>query len=169
MSTPMRGTPAWDTRKYICEPYFGRKGAAYSRRFKIDFIGALHGQIDKFASLYDHYMREDPGAVRVDGSNVPHPGTANSNLRQESELAYTLRSKKLYSLIWAHVEDIDMRAQLETVAGNGLAAWAELEHMANLPTTGLTQVKQDTDWVNLKLTDVGQTEDTIIRFVNCKL
>ena len=112
-------------------------------------------------------MRQDYGAQPLDATlpTRQHPGTANSTIRLESELAYVARSKKLYSLIWTHVEDVDMRARLETVAGDGLAAWTLLEEMANLPTTGLTQVNQDNDWNNLKLSDVGITEATISRFV----
>ena len=158
----------YDTRRYICcAPYYGKRGPAFTRRFRPQFIGSLHGHADKFNSLWDHYMRQDYGAQPLDANlpSLPHPGTANSAIRAESELAYLARSKKLYSLIWTHVEDVDMRARLETVPGDGLAAWDLIESMANLPTTGLTQVNQDNDWSNLKLADVGITEDTITRFV----
>ena len=159
---------SYDTRKYqCCAPYYGKRGPAFTRRFKPEFVGSLHGHGDRFNSVWDHFMRQDCGAQPINPNlpMIPHPGNANTTIRLESELAYTSRSKKLYSLIWTHVEDVDMRAQLETVAGNGLAAWALLEQMANLPTTGLTQVNQDNDWNTLKLSDVGVTEDTITRFV----
>ena len=98
-----------------------------------------------------HLMRQDPGAQPLDPNApmIPHPGTANSTLRQESELAYQARSRKLYSLIWTHVEDVDMRARLSVHAGDGLAAFAELELMANNPSTGLTLVNQNNDWSRL--------------------
>ena len=55
---------------------------------------------------------------------IPQPRAANQlYTRAESELAYAARSKKLYSMIWTHVEDVDIRARLRGVAGNGLAAY----------------------------------------------
>ena len=142
-------SPPFDSRYYITAPYNGVKGAAWSRRFKPAFIGALNSQLDRFASIYMHLMREDPGAVQEDGSIIPHPGAANSTLRQESELAYQARSRKLYSLIWTHVEDVDMRSRLSEHAGDGLMAWELLEEMANHPSTGLTLVNQNNDWARL--------------------
>ena len=168
MSDDGKRNQSYDTRKYVCcMPWNGKRGPAYTRRFKPEFMGALHGHGDRFATLHEHMCRSDPGAIPVNpqNPNVPHPGTANSNLRAESELAYLARSKKLYSLIWTHVEDIDIRARLEQVAGDGLAAWAIVEAVGALPTTGLTMVNQDRDWTNLKLTDVGITEETIVRFL----
>ena len=85
-----------------------KKGSTkYTRRFRPDFIGMLHGQADRFASIWDHLHEQDSGATDEDGNMIPHHGAASSNLRAESELAYTARSKKLYSLIWTHVEDIN--------------------------------------------------------------
>ena len=158
---------AYDTRKYVCcAPYYGKQGPEYTRRFRPEFVGALHGHQDKFSSLWEHLHRVDYGAIPLDpnAAQVPHPAGSNA-LRQESELAYATRSKKLYSLIWTHVEDIDIRARLEGVPGDGLAAWAIVEAVGQLPTTGLTRITQDTNWTNIKLSDVGQTEATIVRFM----
>ena len=164
MSTP-DGKKDYDPRKYTsCAPWWGRRGAPYTRRFRPQFIGALHSYADKFSTLYDHYTLTDPGAQLPDGNMIPHPGNPNTTLRQESELAYAARSKKLYSLIWLHVEDIDIRGHLSTVAGNGLAALVIIDQFGHLPDTGLTKVNQEISWTNLKMADVGQTEDTIVRF-----
>ena len=159
------GKNTYDTKKYTaCAPWYGRR-AGYTRRFRPEFIGALHGYADKYATLYDHYMQVDPGAMPAGQPQIPHPGTANSTMRIESELAYAARSKRLFSLIWLHVEDVDIRARLDAVSGDGLAAMGVLDEAGFQPTTGLTQVSQDSAWTNLKLHDVGQTENTIVRFV----
>ena len=86
---------SYDTRKYpCCAPYYGKRGPAFTRRFKPQLVGSLHGHGDRFNSLWDHYMRLDYGAQPLDPNlpRIPHPGTANSTLRAESELAYAARS-----------------------------------------------------------------------------
>ena len=99
MSAEKKGE--FDSRRFICAPYNGKRGPAYTRRFRPDFIGALHSQADRFATIHNHWARVDPGAQPADPTltRIPHPGAANSNLRAESEIAYIARSKKLYALI----------------------------------------------------------------------
>ena len=150
---------SYDSRKYkCCAPYYGKKGPEFTRRFRPEFIGALHSFPDKFATLYDHITGADPGGTPpgAAGPNA-HPGNPGTNIHTESTMALTSRSKALYSLIWTHVEDPDIRLELSTVPGDGLAAWGIVERHGNLPTTGLTTVNQDIAWTTLKLTDVGVT------------
>jgi len=130
------GATEFDSRRFLVKPWDGRKGPSYSRRFRVEFLGALYGQGDKFATLADHIARQDPGGIPL-GGGTPNPHIGNATLSLESAMAYTARCKKLYSLIWTHVEDVDIRAQLEMVAGDGLAAWAIVEQVGQLPTTGL--------------------------------
>ena len=77
--------------------------------------------------------------------------------------AFNLRSKKLFSLIYQHVEHTNIRHRLVKEAnGDGIKAWQTLCAYGEMPTTGLTEIDMDNDWASVRLTSVGIDEQTII-------
>ena len=116
--------------KFICEPWDGTQGAAFTRHFAPNFKGALHGIQDRLATLFDHLNQDDPGSA-----NNPHPGAIGSDLRLESERLYRLRSRKLFSLIRQHVIDETVRQDLDDNANHeGVAAWTIVTRYGQQPT-----------------------------------
>ena len=56
---------SFDAKKYDVAPYYGEQGAPFTRIFRPDFEGMLHGKSDEFATYYDHLItRNDPGEQR---------------------------------------------------------------------------------------------------------
>ena len=94
---PKASTPT--TRKstlhvhHACMVCMAERRAGYSRRFRPEFIGALHSYADKYATLYDHYMQVDPGATPTGQPQVPHPGTANSTMLRDTKLPCAVNCK----------------------------------------------------------------------------
>ena len=71
---------SYDKTKYpLCAPWFGEIGVTFTRVFRRDFEGALHGIVDEYASLHDHLVtRTDPGNIGLAAGAVAvvHPGGA---------------------------------------------------------------------------------------------
>ena len=54
--------PGYDARRYTCcAPWRGKRGPEFTRRFRVEFLGALHGYADEFATLHEHLLGDDPG------------------------------------------------------------------------------------------------------------
>ena len=48
---------SYDKTKYkLCAPWFGEIGVAFTRVFQRNFEGALHAEVDDYASLHDHLV-----------------------------------------------------------------------------------------------------------------
>ena len=131
----------FDARKWDVPPWYGEQGAPFTRIFRPDFEGILHGKSDDFATFYDHLItRDDPGApiaAAAGGGNVAHPGAAiggqaGGAMIARSTLAYELRKKATFNLIRKHIPVDSIRAQMDallvpgavvTAFGIGCDAW----------------------------------------------
>ena len=90
---------SYDKTKYpLCAPWYGEIGSEFTRTFRRNFEGALHAQVDDFASLHDHLVtRTDPGNAPVaGGAAVAHPGAglagqAGVAMQAKSTLAFEAR------------------------------------------------------------------------------
>ncbi len=150
--------PGHDTRRHpCCAPWFANRGPDFTQRFRVEFLGALHGYADEFATLHEHLHGLDPGgpngAVDATGTlqPVPHPGTTATNVHAQSQRAFNARAKKLFSLIWQHVEDPDLRVELSAIQpADGVTAWRLVSSRGELPATGLTVVSEEVAWASLR-------------------
>lgn len=151
---------AYDTRKYdCCAPYYGEIGEEFTRRFRPEFEGALHGIVDAYASMYDHVvLRNDPGSA---AAPIPGGGAAAT----ASLNAFRLRQKKSYGIIRRHIEDPTLRDAIDAQAmGDGPAAWALITQLCSRPQTFLNLADQDKEWGELSLAEVGMNERTVENF-----
>lgn len=155
----MSRSESYDSRKYdCCAPYFGDIGEEFSRRFKPEFEGALHGFVDNYASLYEHVvLRTDPGSAAD-----PAPAGAAGNVIRTT---FALRQKRSFGLIRKHIEDATIGDAIDAAAmGDGPEAWALVNQMCSRPQTYLNLADQDKEWVSLCLADVGVNERTVENF-----
>lgn len=102
----MANNQTYDARVYsLCAPWSGKRGDAYLRVFKPNFLNGLMGISDEYDTLYSHAMGTDPGAP-----GVAHAGAAGEI--RKSTAAYRSRSAKLQSLAYKHVEDASIKAAI---------------------------------------------------------
>jgi hypothetical protein len=120
---------SYDKTKYRhCAPWYGEIGAEFTRVFQRNFEGALHAEVDDFASLHDHLVtRTDPGNAPIGGgAAVAHPGAAVAGqagvaMQAKSTLAFEARKRKSFGLIRLHIEDETIRDDIDVNApGDGL-------------------------------------------------
>ena len=153
---------SYDSSKYIiCAPWYGEKGTAFTRVFRPDFEGGLHGQVDEFASLHEHLLQTDPGAT-PGGVLVAHPGggaglgQAGIAMVARSQQAYLTRRRKLFGFIRRHVEDDAIREDIDANApGDGVAAWAIVITYGTDPQTALFSNVQDDEWSSASIFWIG--------------
>ena len=164
---------SYDKTKYkLCAPWFGDIGAEFTRVFRRNFEGALHAEVDDYASLHDHLVsRTDPGnAPIVGGAAVVHPGGAVAGqvgvaIQAKSVLAFQARKRKSIGLIRLHVEDETIRDDIDANApGDGPLAWQLVIAAGTAQQTALFDDTQDIEWNSATLFLVGVSETTIRDF-----
>ena len=164
---------SYDKTKYpLCAPWYGEIGSEFTRTFRRNFEGALHAQVDDFASLHDHLVtRTDPGNVPVaGGAAVAHPGAglagqAGVTMQAKSTLAFEARKRKSFGLIRLHIEDETIRDDIDANApGDGPAAWLIVIAAGTAQQTALFDDTQDIEWNGATLFLVGISETTIRDF-----
>lgn len=164
---------SYDKTKYpLCAPWYGEIGSEFTRTFRRNFEGALHAQVDDFASLHDHLVtRTDPGNAPVaGGAAVAHPGAglagqAGVTMQAKSTLAFEARKRKSFGLIRLHIEDETIRDDIDANApGDGPAAWLLVIAAGTAQQTALFDDTQDIEWNAATLFLVGISETTIRDF-----
>ena len=164
---------SYDKTKYkLCAPWFGEIGVAFTRVFQRNFEGALHAEVDGYASLHDHLVtRTAPGNAPVGGGAVvAHPGGAVAGqagiaMQAKSALAFEARKRKSFGLIRQHVEDETIRDEIDANApGDGPAAWLIVIAAGTAQQTALFDDTQDVEWNAATLFLVGISETTIRDF-----
>jgi hypothetical protein len=163
---------SYDKSKYrLCAPWFGEIGVPFTRVFQRNFEGALHANVDEFASLHDHLVtRTDPGNQIGGGAVVAHPGggvagQAGITMQAKSALAFQARKRKSFGLIRQHVEDETIRDDIDANApGDGPAAWLIVIAAGTAQQTALFDDTQDVEWTAATLFLVGISETTIRDF-----
>ena len=164
---------SYDKTKYkFCAPWYGEIGIAFTRVFQRNFEGALHAEVDEFASLHDHLVtRTDPGnAPAAGGAMVVHPGggvagQAGIAMQAKSALAFEARKRKSFGLIRQHVEDETIRDDIDANApGDGPAAWLIVIAAGTAQQTALFDDTQDVEWNSATVFLVGISETTIRDF-----
>jgi len=143
-----------------------------NRVFQRNFEGALHAEVDEFASLHDHLVtRTDPGnAPAAGGAMVVHPGggvagQAGIAMQAKSALAFEARKRKSFGLIRQHVEDETIRDDIDANApGDGPAAWLIVIAAGTAQQTALFDDTQDIEWNSATVFLVGISETTIRDF-----
>ena len=164
---------SYDKTKYkFCAPWYGEIGVAFTRVFQRNFEGALHAEVDEFASLHDHLVtRTDPGNAPVaGGAMVVHPGggvagQAGIAMQAKSALAFEARKRKSFGLIRQHVEDETIRDDIDANApGDGPAAWLIVIAAGTAQQTALFDDTQDVEWNSATVFLVGISETTIRDF-----
>ena len=164
---------SYDKTKYkLCAPWFGEIGAEFTRVFQRNFEGALHAEVDEFASLHDHLVtRTDPGNAPIGGgAAVAHPGggvagQAGIAMQAKSVLAFQARKRKSFGLIRLHIEDETIRDDIDANApGDGPAAWQIVIAAGTAQQTALFDDTQDIEWNAATLFIVGISETTIRDF-----
>jgi hypothetical protein len=164
---------SYDKTKYkFCAPWYGEIGVAFTRVFQRNFEGALHAEVDEFASLHDHLVtRTDPGNAPVaGGAMVVHPGggvagQAGIAMQAKSALAFEARKRKSFGLIRQHVEDETIRDDIDANApGDGPAAWLIVIAAGTAQQTALFDDTQDIEWNSATVFLVGISETTIRDF-----
>ena len=155
----------YDSRRYqICRPWYGEQGGAFTERFAPDFKAGLELQFDKFATLRETLEGTDSGGAH--GPALPAATGTNADvpLRNEMMRLRAIRLRRLCAYIRLHVVDPDIQARIDSEANNnGIDAWAIVVQHGEKPINGLTKLNQDAEWTNLRLTDVGVDERTIIK------
>ena len=164
---------SYDKTKYpLCAPWYGEIGSEFTRTFRRNFEGALHAQVDDFASLHDHLVtRTDPGNAPIGGGAAnAHPGAglagqAGVTMQAKSTLAFEARKRKSFGLIRLHIEDETIRDDIDANApGDGPAAWLIVIAAGTAQQTALFDDTQDIEWNGATLFLVGISETTIRDF-----
>ena len=150
----------YESRKYKCRPFNGRKGMAWEN-FKRDFLTAMAQEDDDDNDLDETARGIDiGGANNAAGAGLNNAGQAPSAAQARRR---TKRNKKLYSFLYAHVIDLRLR---EAMAANhqhdGAGAFSMLEATCGYVVTDLELFDLDAIWdaVSIRNT-IGISADTV--------